>query len=246
MKIDYAIMAVDDNPLYSDFWEPVSKCWRSMGITPILFYFGNKKSFSDEDYVIRQSFVDGIPHALQTLFIRYYGPKLLDKDKVSIISDIDMLPLSEYYFIEQISGITDDKHVHLNPCMSTYGRVPSCYHVAKNSTFVKTFELDRFLSFKESLEYCLTFQEQGHTTGWFADENFATKMFEKNPDNIVLVPRKGGQNGHRIDRASNDHWALAWDEDLISEQHYYDCHSIRPYQRHKGAIDLIVNRFTQR
>ena len=246
MKIDYAIMAVDDNPLYSDFWEPVSKCWRSMGITPVLFYFGNKKSFSDEDYVIRQPFVEGIPPALQTLFIRYYGPKLLDKDKVSIISDIDMLPLSEYYFIDQISGISDDKHIHLNPCISTYGRVPSCYHVAKNSTFVKTFELDRFNTFKEALEHCLTFQEVGYDTGWFADENFGTKMLEKNSENVILLAREGGQNGRRIDRASNDHWATPWNHHHISQQLYFDCHSIRPYQRYNKEIDSIVKSFIER
>ena len=37
MKIDYAIHSIDDNPLYSEFWEPVSKIWKNkFKVEPVL------------------------------------------------------------------------------------------------------------------------------------------------------------------------------------------------------------------
>ena len=39
MKIKYAIMSSDSNPLYLDFWPIVSKVWKEkFDIEPILYY----------------------------------------------------------------------------------------------------------------------------------------------------------------------------------------------------------------
>ena len=44
MKINKAIMSIDDNPLYADFWPVVSKVWYlRFGIEPVLIYFGKKE-----------------------------------------------------------------------------------------------------------------------------------------------------------------------------------------------------------
>jgi len=49
MKIQKAIMSVDDNPLYSDFWSLVSMVWKNrFNIDPVLIYFGSDKM--DEKY----------------------------------------------------------------------------------------------------------------------------------------------------------------------------------------------------
>ena len=235
-------MSSNDNPLYLDFWEPVSKCWESLGIKPILFYFGNKDIKDDRVIKINKSTL--YPEEIQTLWIRYFAPKLLDSDKTSIISDIDMLPLSEFYFKDQLSSIHEDSYVHINPCIESYGRIPSCYHVAKNKKFVEILQLDKYNSFEDSLSECLKYKENGN--GWFADENFATKLIKDSKSkDILLIPRDGGQGGHRIDRITNDLF-LNFDISKISSGYYYDCHSIRPYPKYKKLIDLIVTQFLQR
>ena len=44
MKIDIAIHSSDSNPLYLDFWESVSRAWKTkIGIEPVLIYI-------DHDY----------------------------------------------------------------------------------------------------------------------------------------------------------------------------------------------------
>lgn len=242
MKIDYAIMSSNDNPMYFDFWEPVSKCWEKLGITPLLFYFGNKNI--NDSRVIKVKPLEKYQEAIQLLWIRYFAPKVLDQNKVSIISDIDMIPLSKNYFCESISNFTEDTYVHLNPCIETYGRYPSCYHVAQNKKFVEILELDRFSSFEDSVKECLKYSQKNYSSGWFADENFASEMLKKNINkNVKLLKRLGGQNGHRIDRATNDLWCKPFELSQISQQAYYDCHSIRPYKNHKQQIDSIIFNF---
>jgi hypothetical protein len=245
MKIDYAIMSSNDNPLYLDFWEPVSKCWESLGITPLLFYFG-EKNIKDER-VIKMEKIPDYSESIQTLWIRYFAPKLLDPEKVSIISDIDMIPLSKNYFCKSIENVDDDFYVHLNPCIETYGRLPSCYHVAKNKKFIEVLELDKSNCFSDSLSSCLKFKEQRQIhkeTDWFADENYATHLISKNHNNkILLIKRPGGQPSRRIDRITDDLWAQAYSLDLINSQYYFDCHSIRPYNKYKSTIDQIVEVF---
>jgi hypothetical protein len=248
MKIDYAIMSSNDNPMYLDFWEPVAKCWESMGITPLLFYFG-EKNIKDER-VIKVEKLLNYSESIQTLWVRYFAPKLLDPEKVSIISDIDMIPLSKNYFCKSIEELNDDFYVHLNPCFESYGRLPSCYHVAKNKKFIEVLELDKSNSFSDSISSCLNFKEKHqmhHDKDWYADENYATHLVFKNHNNkVALIKRPGGQAGRRIDRITNDFWAEPYSTDLIKSEFYFDCHSIRPYSKHKNEIDLIVDSLLTR
>ena len=61
-------------------------------------------------------------------------------------SDIDMLPISRSYFIDNIAGIPDDKFVNLNA--HSVAANPACYNVAKGSTFIEVLKLaDTFEEF---------------------------------------------------------------------------------------------------
>jgi len=120
MKIDYAIISSDSNPMYLDFWPIVSKLWKQkFNIEPILIYIDEEKDKEiSEEYgtVLRLTPLENIPLYIQTLWSRYWLPSLYP-NKTCIISDIDMLPLSKEYFIDKIKEIPDDKYVHLNPCV---------------------------------------------------------------------------------------------------------------------------------
>lgn len=238
MRIDKCIMSSDENPLYSDFWEPVSKIWKKkFGITPVLIYFGDEKMSEQYGEVIKFDKIDDIPISLQALWVRYYYPSQ-EPEKTWIISDIDMLPISLYYFSEKIRFINPDKYVHINPCISSYGLIPSCYHIAKGSKFKEVLELPD--DWEESLRQVVNSGFGSTVNGnplWFADEQYATHKIlnYKNKDDIVLIPREGGQNGHRIDRPN---WR--YNPDQVKSGDYFDSHSIRPYSKHKAEIDKLV------
>ena len=73
MQIKKALMSVDDNPLYSDFWEPVSKVWKlRLGITPHLIYFGNNDLSEEWGKVTKVTPVKGIPIHFQTQWARFW------------------------------------------------------------------------------------------------------------------------------------------------------------------------------
>ena len=72
---------------------------------------------------------------------------------------------------------------------------------------------------------------------WFADEEFATNRLIKNKDeNVILIPRRTSLADSRIDR-SNWHY----EEEKVLKEYYFDCHSIRPFQKYKPQIEKIVN-----
>lgn len=247
MKIEYAIHSVDDNPLYADFWPLVSKVWKvRFGIEPLLLVVKDKFTFNVKDYdttygkVVNIHPVSKYETYLQCLWVRYWYPCQLP-ESVSIISDIDMFPISKHYFIEQIANIDSEKYVHLYPISESY--YPTCYHVAKGKTFKKVLKLPETL--EASLkELCNSKSFHGTHMGfakWGIDESFATTRileYDRKQD-IQMVSRRGGDD--RIDRSN---WSYR--PDLVNKDYYADSHSLRPYEEHKKEIDELVNLLTLR
>ena len=126
-------MSSNSNPMYLDFWPIVSRVWlQKFNITPILYYIDENHDVEiDETYGIvkRLKPVKNVPIYLQCLWVRYWSFSEYSND-VCIISDIDMFPLSQEYFIDSISHIKE-KYVHLNPCLDSYGTLPSCYNTSQ-------------------------------------------------------------------------------------------------------------------
>lgn len=245
MKIDYALMASNNDPLYLDFWPIVSKLWKEkFNITPVLYYIDDNHNVEiDETYgeVIKLKPIPKIPVYLQCLWVRYWGFVNYPND-VCIISDIDMLPLSKEYFIDSISNIDDDKYVHLNPCFKSYGTLPSCYHICRGSKFKEILELHD--NWEDSITF-LNNLDLGRNPGngnnkWFSDEEYSSnKIFDyktNKPDEVIFLDRDGGQNGRRIDRSD---WA--YNIEYVKNNYYYDSHSIRPYHMFKDEIDKLVD-----
>jgi len=241
MRIDKVIHSCDANPFYLDFWPLVSKVWKKkFNIEPVLAFIGNEDIEIDDTYgtVIRINDIEPIPKYFQTLWVRYWLP-VTELDTTWMISDIDMFPISKEHFIDQLVDINDDKYVHLNPCIETYGTLPSCYHVGKGYKFKEVLDLpDSWEVSVNDLYNADLGSDPGHhlagKTHWFADERYAhSKVLNyPNKSDLLLLPREGGRNGRRIDRSN---WT--YHENLVRQGWYFDSHSIRPYQQYKKEID---------
>lgn len=239
-----AIMSSDSNPLYLDFWPIVSRIWKQkLNIQPVLVYVDDKDVEIDHTYgtVVKLQPVEGIPIYLQNQWVRLFWTQMY-KDEVCISSDIDMLPMSNWYFKDQLKDVEDDKYVHINPCLETYHNLyPICYHVAKGSTFKEVLNLDDDFetSINKLFEAKLGYDPGNGRSEWFADERFSTARIneykEKNNQKLVPLRRPNGQNGYRIDRI-----AWGYEPKLVKEDYYFDCHSVRPYKEHKDEIDKLV------
>lgn len=241
MKIDFAIHSSDSNKLYLDFWPVIAEVWKKkFSITPILVYIDTDNKNIDESFgiVIKLKPIEGIPIHLQTQIVRFWIP-ILYPEKICIISDIDMIPLSKNYFQTSLKNLPDTAYVHLNPCIESYGRLPACYHVAKGKTFKEVLEIDaEWETFiRKILSEDLNKKKFGHKKEfWFADELYSSGKVLGFGDKhrLCLIERSGGQNGFRIDRAT---WKFS--KFLLRYDYYIDSHSVRPYIDFKEEIDLI-------
>jgi len=240
MKIEKAIMSVDDNLLYSDFWLHVSKVWKQrFDIEPVLIYFGEKDLDDTYGTVIKIKPLSGFPLYLQTQWARFWYTTV-DPETVFIVSDIDMFPISHDYFINQIKEIDENKYVHL---WGDHRPIPVCYHVAKGKQFKKILNLSD--SFCDSMHDLNQFDAKTITTHmgftkWGIEEAYCTEMIEKTEykDELVFLPRP---EIRRIDRTD-------WRYDLNTLKnidYYIDCHSVRPYEKYKEEIDRIVDTLIQ-
>lgn len=243
MKPDLVIHSSDSNPFYLDFWPLVSRVWKErFNIEPLLVFIGEDDVPISETYgrVIRMKPIPDVPLYLQCQWIRFWIPSQFP-DKVCLLSDIDMFPISKRYFVRQIAHIPDSKYVHLNP---THQFIPVCYHVAKGSTFKQVLGLED--SWEDSIRN-LCAMNMGHDCSiddpsnpilknkiqWGADEEYTTRKIREYPDPsvFVFVDRKH----RRLDRSC---WR--WNSIEIETDEYADAHSIRPYSAHSEEIDRLI------
>lgn len=249
MKIDFVIHSSNSNPLYLDFWPLVSKVWTlRFGIRPLLIYIDEDHSIPiDTTYggVLKLKPIPDIPVYLQCLWVRYWMPTQFP-DKVCMISDIDMFPISKSYFIDTIANVSPEAYVHL---YSLPDYLPSCYHVAKGYRFKQVLYLPD--TWEESIralharqikpnEYNASIPFLQDKPQWGVDEEYATECVREYPDRsfFVFVNRTHG-------RINREDWK--WTEEELLADTYADSHSLRPYRdpEHRPKIDRLLDLLTQ-
>lgn len=238
MKIKYAILGSDHNPLYYEFWEPISKIWyEKFNIIPILGLITNEDSDlikTDYGYIKKFKEVANVSVGLQAQIVRLFLPKYLDD--ICIISDIDMAPLSREYFIDSLVHYPDDViliHSSDNPECRRSNEIPMCYNTAHAQTFTKLFKLEN----KNWEQFVIELNNTNY--GWVTDQKYLYDMVntQLNDFNFVFMNRGwNGQANKRIDRL----W-WGYNRELVKEGYYIDAHLLRPYLQNKIEIDNLLN-----
>ena len=113
MRIDRVILSSNESKKYLDFWPIVSSAWKQIGVEPTLIYTG-KKELSNNNENILNFYIKGINSAFVAQNIRLLAPSLFPDD-VCLISDIDNMPLSKSYFLENIIDVKDNNFVIFRP-----------------------------------------------------------------------------------------------------------------------------------
>jgi hypothetical protein len=235
MKIDYAIVSTDDNPLYSEFWGPVKTLWFNLiGIKPLLVKISDNNNIEEyEDCIIHNiKKVEGINTGFQSQIARMYVTKFY-KEKVCLTSDIDMLPLSKNYFVKDIETIDNDNLVIFSSdAYQGVARYPICYNAAKGEIFNDIMQFENTFE-----EYCNKLFKMG--LGWDTDELYFGKKVNiyTNQEKIVKLNR-GWEYGRAKKRIDRVFWV--YDMNNLKNQSYIDSHSLRPYFQYKSEIDKIV------
>jgi len=235
MKIEYAILGSDTNPLYLDFWPIISKTWKQkFNITPVLGLICDEDSdIYEDEYGLIKKFksIEGINPGLQSQIIRLYLPKLLQG--TCLLSDIDMMPLSYAYFVDNLLPINSKSLAILsadNPeCLRDH-QFPICYVAGDADVFIDVFDLNNTTWEK------FAFMLHNKNEGWFTDQRY---LYDK----VLEYADKGGEveffsrgwtHGPADNRIDRINWY--YDSDAVTNGHYIDSHLLRPFNQHKNEI----------
>lgn len=232
MKIDYVLVGSNDNPMYLEFWPIFAKIWKTkFNVTPVLGFIGDDSIKIDEEYGIVYRFdkIQNYDSGLLSQLVRLYLPKFLNGN--CLISDIDMIPLSKSYFIDDVEKYNDNDFLIMSshhPQTVDKTQYPMCYVLGNDTNYKKIFKLD---------DDWTTFISKIQNNGWFTDQEHLYKMInECNDINFVFPERQNGFYSNRVDRCD---WY--YEIDKLKSDYYVDSHLLRPYSFYKEEIDKLVD-----
>lgn len=114
MKIDNIIFSTSER--FSVFWNLNSKIWDSFGIKPICLFFGDIKNTDmnqNHGEIIQMPILENIPLIVQITWSKFWWASQ-QKEKTSLIGDIDLFPLQKKYFLDDINNIPNSSYLHLD------------------------------------------------------------------------------------------------------------------------------------
>jgi len=234
IKIDRAIVSTNTNPMYLDFWPVVAKAWKKMGITPTLALIADDDVQIDESLgdVIRFKPIEGVSTAVHAQTIRLLLPAYFEDD-VSIISDIDMLPLNKEYYVDSVKECPENAFVVYRPNpYPNQNLISMCYNAAKGSTFKEVFQINSIEDIPVIVKKWSTALKNNHMT----DEILLYHYLHKWKDySARCVKLEDKLDGRRIDRGD-------WQYDIkkLKQNYYVDSHMLRPYKKYKSEIDELA------
>jgi len=258
MKIDRIIFCLNNNKLYTDFWNPFSEVWRRrFDMVPTLMFVGTQEELNSSNLSTKWGEIyrlDPIKSAIvdpnmdwSTTWAFFYGPTMFSDD-VCLTMGIDQLSLTSriFNFLQESEALTDDKYIiamadaYKNFLPDVY---PSGWHIAKGSTYKKILGIDD--SWETEVKKVFTYRNDYPTLPsnyWALDELHSSKIINnynlKNKDSEVvrlrlfhdvLVPR-------RLDRGGR----LGYSIDILKAGGYSELHSPRPFKDNEQYITGLI------
>lgn len=229
MKIDYVIIASDENPTYKDFYPIVAKKWFELGYKT---YYVN---ICDTDEILENKWgiihnikaLDFVSTAFQSQVVRLFCSNFIEGNL--LMSDIDMLPINKDYYNSYLDELTESNVIiYTGQPYTDVPYYPMCYILAHSKTLRNILSIGN-LRFSD---YCkMLFEKYGEA--WNTDEHFMYDEFQKNKEYLIIKKR---DLKRRVDRAN---WT--YDLDLLKKGHYIDSHLLRPYEKYFQKINELIN-----
>ena len=264
MKIDRVIFCLNDNPIYTGFWNPFSRVWKQKyDIHPTVIFVGTPESLErnnlSEEWgdIIR---LDPVEECIvdptqdwSTTWALFYGASLFE-DEVCLTMGIDQLTLSNGFFdfLLNTEEIDNDKYViahsgaYRQYNMSHY---PSAWHIAKGGLFKKVLKIDS----DWRREINRVFAARGNYATlpenfWALDELHSSAMIDQylndrnaeaeNNTDILFFPNLFQQhwNPKRLDRGRT----LEYNVKDLQAGEYTELHSPRPFEDNEKYLLKLI------
>lgn len=236
MEINYSIVSSDDS-YYLDYWPVIKDAWNKIGIKPVLVKISPtnhnyESTIQYQDYtVIYLRQIPNIKTSLQAQIGRIWAYKMLKGN--CIMSDIDMMPISESYFKERAKYYNEDEIVSYcsDAAQKFDGNHPMCYILANNVIMSNLIKYDTWT------EFAIDLAEQG-AQGWSTDQWYITQLLNNYPRTVSLKRgwNSAGCADNRLDR-------IGWNfnSDIIRKGMVYDAHLPRPYNENVKLIQELYD-----
>lgn len=234
----YVVLAVDSNPKYCYYLPLVVFAWRSIGWDVVIFYVGQQNPRNE---LIMETFdllnsrltlqyrnyyklvvagidsIDGYKDETVAQVSRLYACCLAHHSVFLMTSDADMLPLSDYWKIEQKALYTDrngnKKHL-FDPTPTAWGRdltdyhFPICYIGMQAKDWIDVMQLYK-LDPNEMIRRDLKEIKPRHSV-WCQDQDIVTqRILEYGEQKFKKVNRGVDmRTGYPLGRVDRSNWHL--------------------------------------
>lgn len=258
MKITRVLLAANDNPIYYQFWNPISRIYsEKFGIKPTLLWFGVgedldrlglSKKFGD---IIVQTPIPTEHIGWQSAWAIFWFMSLYPDD-VFCTMGIDQVPLSPLLFKDIPAPFSDDTYLMLaddaydpSHWMKDFGTSPTAFHICRGSTANKVYQFKP--SFSEEIERVvgsgvIPYYDHGPTK-WGLDESYSShklRLYRDSGGDIKNLSLFKMICERRIECARANE--AVYDSKLLKEGWYGDAHLCRPISDHKDYIENLLNQ----
>ncbi len=160
MKIDKVVFSTTEE--FSPWWNIQSYIWKEkFNIEPVCILWGDINNTNMKDTygeIIEKKYNPELLKSLQMTWSKFYHPHT-EPEKTWLIGDIDMVPLTRHFYVDNIEHIDEDAYVHIGYDVLTgkeqswleYEGLPAPGHVAKGKIFSKALGLDE-CSFEDQID----------------------------------------------------------------------------------------------
>lgn len=250
MKIDRIIFCLNDNDIYTSFWNKVSEVWaRAFNIKPTLFFVGSEENLTKhnlstkygEIYFLPKKFLNkkNVKRDWSVTWALFYGATMFPND-VCITSGIDQIPLGEHIF-ENLKEISNDSYVIcFSDAYRTPNLFPSSHHVAKGSMFKEIYNIDDDWGNELEKVYNKHSLYKLEWDDWGLDEAYSSELLLQKKSTHNLIFWKGFFHNIWVPRRLDRCIQLNYDIDLLQRGWYSELHSPRPYEEYKDYINTVI------
>jgi hypothetical protein len=203
----YVVLSVNENPKYLYYVQLIVSAWSKFGWWPVIFYTGKDSKISDYAFRELEGFVhfthvDGYKSETIAQVSRLYAACFSgDERDIIMTSDIDMLPLSNYWNPSDLN-------------ITCYGRdltdyhYPICYCAMTPLNWIKVMlitDRDYNVCIKQDLE-----ERDKNSNSWLWDQDILTERLNRYGKKLLTLMPRGTdkRTGYPIGRVDRSNWHL--------------------------------------
>ena len=269
MKIDRVILAVDNNPIYTVYWNIVSQVWlKKFNIKPTLLFYGNEEEFKNNNFI-----VDDLDYKILTPIPEISNPNpnwvvpyslfwgaSQYSDDVCLLSGIDQIPIGNFFFEKLTEYDNDSFVVGFSDAYKTYDKdtlgyfniqngimYPSSHLVGKGKMFKKIFEIDEIYDiemrkvFESKNRYHLNNRFYSDSKLWGLDECYASEKIVSYPNQSEIKHLEIFWDYWHPRRIDlNGNINSDFNLDLLNEGYYSEL-TCKGYESYQEKINLVLN-----